>query len=187
MSYKIRPGTRLFTVKPEVLGATLERVEAANGGELAAEAVFGEAKSKRSPIHGEFVWDGQTAIDELGLIRARQLIRGAVRVEVREVAAAPDSTTTIQVEVEEPGWIWVPPATGRGAGTYERPTIIAQHEDKYQRAFRELNTKLEAAQDALRALKRAGGDSPNVDRLRTFALAEEGFTTVRQAIALLAA
>ena len=50
-------------------------------GMITPRAVFEAAKSPNSILHGEFVWDGQQAIEDLGLQRAAALIR-TVRVQV---------------------------------------------------------------------------------------------------------
>jgi hypothetical protein len=50
-------------------------------GSIRSEAVFEAAKNPNNILHGEFVWDGNEAIQQLGLQRAAQLIR-SVRIEV---------------------------------------------------------------------------------------------------------
>ena len=50
-------------------------------GTIRSEAVFEAAKNPNNILHGEFVWDGEEAILQLGLQRAAQLIR-SVKVEV---------------------------------------------------------------------------------------------------------
>jgi hypothetical protein len=170
MSYEVRPGTRIH-VKPDVLGQELDRIEQEMGA-LTAESVLEAARPTDSPLHAEFVWDGDSAVEQLGLIRARQLIRAVVIIPEQN-----------QMPVR--AWVHVPSETGKGGGEYDRLTTIVHVEDRYERAFSELNAKFEAAATALRELKQAAGQSTNRERLRQFALVEESFTTVREAIALL--
>jgi hypothetical protein len=50
-------------------------------GIVTPRVVFEAAKNPNSALHGEFVWDGKQAIEDLGLQRAAALIR-TVRVQV---------------------------------------------------------------------------------------------------------
>jgi hypothetical protein len=48
--------------------------------------VFEAARNPNSPLHGEFIWDGDKAVEELGLQRAAELIRVyKVELVVKEV------------------------------------------------------------------------------------------------------
>ena len=50
-------------------------------GNVSAKAVFEAARSPNSVLHGEFEWNGDSAVMQLGMQRAAELIR-SVRVEV---------------------------------------------------------------------------------------------------------
>jgi len=44
-------------------------------GEITRRSIFEAAKDTTSPLHRLFVWDGDDAIEELGLLRAGELLR----------------------------------------------------------------------------------------------------------------
>lgn len=66
--------------KKELIRQAISELADSNGV-VTSQAVFEAARSPNSVLHGEFVWDGDKAIVELGLRRAAELIR-SVRVEV---------------------------------------------------------------------------------------------------------
>jgi hypothetical protein len=66
--------------KRELIRQAIAELADANGV-VTAQSVFEAARSPNSILHGEFVWDGDKAIVELGMQRAAELIR-SVRVEV---------------------------------------------------------------------------------------------------------
>lgn len=66
--------------KKELIRQAISELADSNGV-VTSQAVFEAARSPNSVLHGEFVWDGDKAIVELGLQRAAELIR-SVRVEV---------------------------------------------------------------------------------------------------------
>jgi hypothetical protein len=51
-------------------------------GDTNPRRVFDAAKNPNNPLHSEFTWDGESAILELGLQRAAELIRTILKVEV---------------------------------------------------------------------------------------------------------
>lgn len=57
-----------------VVIAELQRIDQRDGG-IAPEALFTESRPTDAPLHHEFEWDGEKAIEQLGVIRARQIIR----------------------------------------------------------------------------------------------------------------
>src|SRR5262249_35758909 len=74
--YRFRDGFRARTVTAVQAHTELERLRA--DGPLTSSAVFDAARPKDAVLHGEFQWDGKKAVEELGLIRARTLIRAVV-------------------------------------------------------------------------------------------------------------
>ena len=50
-------------------------------GDTTPERVFEAARNPNSPLHSEFIWDGATAVRELGLETAARLIR-TLKVEI---------------------------------------------------------------------------------------------------------
>lgn len=50
-------------------------------GSTTPERVFDAAKNPNNPLHGEFIWDGDAAVRELGMQTAARLIR-TLKVEV---------------------------------------------------------------------------------------------------------
>lgn len=173
MHYEFKYGFRPRAVKADVVASELERVKEAHG-ELKAEHVFEDARPKEAPLHGEFEWDGKKAIRELGLIRARTLIRSVVIVD-----AEPN---------KQPSRVWVNIRDERKpneAGTYEKIEVVVKQPDLWEHALTNLNRRYEAAHEAMMEVKRAGEQSEDADRLAKIALVVEGFSTVREALALL--
>ena len=66
----------------DVIAQRLAELEKAGGGNLTAEAVVEDAKSKSSPLHDKFTWDIKKAAYAHWLEQARALIR-TVRYEHR--------------------------------------------------------------------------------------------------------
>lgn len=60
----------------EAIAATADE-----NGVVTTRGVFEAAKNANNILHNEFVWDGQKAVEELGLQRAAELIR-TVRIRV---------------------------------------------------------------------------------------------------------
>ncbi len=69
--------SRPYIRKPVIVSA-LRAVAATNNGILLPEAVVEAAKSKRSPLHGQFDWEDSVAGHNWRLWQARQLISVAV-------------------------------------------------------------------------------------------------------------
>lgn len=67
----------------EAIRDRLAEICKANGGVLTPEAVVEDAKSKASPLHGQFTWNTKEAAYQHWLDQARSLIR-TVRVVVTE-------------------------------------------------------------------------------------------------------
>lgn len=173
MKHAYRSGFRARAVKPDVAASELERIKATEGA-LTAEAVFEAAKPKAAPLHDEFVWDGKEAVRELGLIRARQIIRSVVVI--------PEESS----EPPRPVYVFVPDAAKpHGPGVYERPEVIVQHVDLYERALSNLQRHFDAAAEALNDLRRVADGRQDQDRLAAIGLAVQGFGAVREALAIL--
>jgi hypothetical protein len=145
-----------------------------DAGALTAEGVFVAAMPEDAVLHGEFEWDGQKAIRELGLIRARNVIRSVV---VRNVESdeAPHRVYT-HIVSESPG---------QRAGVYEPMTVVVQSPDLYERALTNLQRKFDAAAESLEELRALASASGQPDRLAAIGLAVQGFGAVREALALL--
>lgn len=61
--------------KAAVARVELEKLAAANGGNLTAEFVVQAARSKKSPLHSFFTWDDTLAAEEYRKEQARRLIQ----------------------------------------------------------------------------------------------------------------
>lgn len=66
--------------KRELIRQAIAELADSNGN-VSAKAVFEAARSPNSVLHGEFEWNGESAVMQLGMQRAAELIR-SVRVEV---------------------------------------------------------------------------------------------------------
>jgi hypothetical protein len=171
VTVKYREGTRTFGVKPEVALAALKKIEAAearHGRALTPEAVVDAASDPKHPLHTAFPWDDQTAAHEFRLIRARTLIRSVT------------ITTTDKDQIERAVYVHV-----RDVG-YKTMEAVISRDDYFATALGELETKLEGAQRALLELRRFAeeqGEEP--DRLAAIALASQGFSAVKEALAIL--
>jgi hypothetical protein len=63
---------------PEVIGEVLSKISDGHLDRLKPQDVVEAARSKRSPIHGQFTWDDKEAGEILRLAEARALIRSIV-------------------------------------------------------------------------------------------------------------
>lgn len=171
--YGFKNGFRARAVKADVVAAELERIKEENGA-LTAEDVFESARPKTAPLHAEFEWDGKAAVRELGLIRARSLIRAVVVVKEQPEEAP----RRVWVHVGEEGKPNKP-------GEYERVDVVVQNVDLFERALTDLQRKFDAASEALAELRRAAEDGGQPDRLAAISLAVQGFGAVREALAVL--
>lgn len=171
-SHAWRAGFRPQKVKPDAAAEELVRIREENGA-LTAEATFEASQPKDAVLHPEFEWDGKSAIRELGLIRARRLIRSIVFVSDEK----DEPPTSIYVHVP-------PPSTStERAGVYEPISVVVQHEDQFDRALRALHSHVEAAEQAVRELERAAQKTGNGDHLAKIALAVAATSALREAIA----
>jgi hypothetical protein len=71
----VKEPTRKEIIRAAILATCDER------GETTPDRVFAAAKDPSSPLHDEFIWDGETAVRELGLETAARLIR-LIKVEI---------------------------------------------------------------------------------------------------------
>lgn len=178
MQYQYAAGFRSRGVSPEVAAAEMERIEASTG-KLNASNVFAAARSEDSPIHDEFVWDGEAAIAELGLDRARKLIRAIVAIE-----PAPDEPPQrVYVRVDDPDQ----GDPGSREGVYKRIEVVVSDLSLYENAVSLLQAKLDAAQKAIAEVQRAAKGSKTLPDEKRVAidLAVQGLQAVREAIAVL--
>jgi hypothetical protein len=173
-TYEFRSGFRAKAVKADVVAAELERIQQENGA-LTSDAVFEVAKPEDAPLHPEYVWDGDEAVRQLGLIRSREIIRAVV---VKIDSEAPEPARRV--------WVHVPNEDKpNGPGEYEKITTVVQHIDQFERALSDLQRKFDAAAEALDELRHAAQAGDNPERLAAIGLAVQGFGAVREALALL--
>lgn len=173
MSYEFKTGFRAKAIKAEIAAVELERIKEEQGA-LTAEGVFEAARPKTAPLHGEFEWDGKAAIHELGLIRARSIIRAVVLVSAEE--ETPSQRVWVHVGKE---------GKPSEAGKYEKLDVVVQNVALFERALNDLQRKFNAASEALAELRRAAEDGGQPDRLAAIGLAVQGFGAVREALAIL--
>lgn len=83
----------------------LAEIAKANGGILTPESVVEDAKSKQSPLHGQFEWNVKKAAHQYWLDQARNLIR-TVRVAVTEEwISAPAWVRDPNAENDQQGYV----------------------------------------------------------------------------------
>lgn len=175
MSYRFKPGFRARSVTAEVAHTEMERLRA--DGALTARRLFEAALPAKAALHAEFTLDGKQAVQELGLMRARQLLR-AVEVVDDAVPEMPPQRV----------YVHVPPIESAVAeGVYMPQVDVVQQADLYGRAVDELRRKFASAESALRELEAVARGVEQPDRLAAISLAVQGFATVREALALLKA
>lgn len=153
--------------------AEMERLRA--DGPLTASGLFEASRPKTAALHGEFEWNGAAAIKELGLIRARQLMRAVVVLHDDSPAEHPRHV-----------YVHVPSETRNrwDEGEYIPLTVLVTEPDAYTRAYSELTRKFDAAETALRELKQAASGLAD-DKAAAISVALEALATARQAIAVL--
>jgi len=172
-SYAFREGYRC-PVKAAVVASELERLRAA--GPLTSHAVFDAARPNDAPLHDAgFVWDGDKAIEALGLIQARRLIRAVCVVSKSDDEEQVSHRVYVQLAGPEP----------TSPGRYELMTTVVGSPDLYQQAFAHLQAEFEAAEEALAELRQVAEASPDAERLARLGIVISGFSALREAIALL--
>lgn len=171
--FTFAPGFRARSSKPEEVASELARIRE-EAGALTAEGVFEASIPDDAALHGEFEWNGQKAIRELGLIRARSIIRSVVVRQVEE--DAPPHRVYTHIMSETPA---------QRSGVYEPMTVVVQTPDLYERALTNLQRKFDAAAESLEELRALASASGQPDRLAAIGLAVQGFGAVREALALL--
>jgi hypothetical protein len=176
-TYRWRDGFAAHGTTAAAAHDEMERIRA--DGPLTAPALFEASRPEDAVLHIEFEWDGAAAVEELGLLRARGLLR-AVVVSV----VVPEQRPTVAHHV----YVHVPPESGKRSevGTYQPLDVVVQTPDAYARAYGELTRRFEAAEAALRELKVAAATLDG-DKAAAIAVALEAFATARQALAVLAA
>lgn len=173
LRFQYTDGFRARGVSADIAAAELARVQK-EAGELTAEAVFEAARPEDAPLHQEFVWDGDEAIRELGIHRARQIIRAVVIVDTSKKAEPPRRI-----------YVHVPPEEGQGAGMYERLEVVARDPDLYRRACEELERFLRGATRSVTEL-RALVETADVEKADALVQAEDALLSARSAVAVLA-
>jgi len=175
VKYEFRDGFRARAVTAAQAHSEMERLRQA--APLTARALFEAARPKAAPLHGEFEWNAAKAIEELGLLRARTLLRAVVVVD-DETPVDPPHRVYVHAPAEDPGV---------AEGVYIPLTAIVAQPDAYGRAIAELTRKFASAEAALAELRQAAAHGAQPERLEAIALATQAFSAARQALALLAA
>lgn len=80
MVYKWKDGSR-FRLPAQVVGEELERIGAANDGQVAPAEVVEAARPEEAPLHVCFEWDDEVAAELYREDQARAIIRSVVFVE----------------------------------------------------------------------------------------------------------
>lgn len=77
MVYKFKPGSR-FSVPPQVVGETLERLGEQSNDAVTPAMLVDEARPEDSPLHPAFEWDEETAAELYREEQARHLMRAVI-------------------------------------------------------------------------------------------------------------
>ena len=156
--FEWRSGWTPKGVSVDVAVAELERLHA-TAGNLTAETVFHSAQAEDSPLHPAFVWDGDAAVEQLGLQMARVMVRS-----VRVVIVQPDGQRE-----SWPKYVGVPEErTGPGRVHISYRDILQVRQDDAARsaAIGHLTAELQQAQRALDEVKQFfGTGDANIARL----------------------
>lgn len=171
--YGYRAGFTARVVTPPVMADEFDRIRGEKGALRSAD-VLEESRPDDAVLHDEFVWDGEAAITELGLIRARTMIRALV-VRLPETPRAPAA----------PVWVHIPNDNPRRPGEYEKTEVVVENIDLFERALTELQRRYDSAQEALMAVRRAADETGDSERLAAIAMVVQGFGAVREALAIL--
>ncbi len=83
---------------PQKIGEALEKIAAANGGEIPPRATMQAARQRSSPLHQHFEWNNEIAGEAYRLDQARSLIRSIAIVSEDR----PDITPRAFVSITEP-------------------------------------------------------------------------------------
>jgi hypothetical protein len=75
-TYRWRDGFAAHGTTAAAAHDEMERIRA--DGPLTAPALFKASRPEDAVLHAEFEWDGAAAVEELGLLRARGLLRAVV-------------------------------------------------------------------------------------------------------------
>jgi hypothetical protein len=68
----------------QTAGERVEKIRTANGGDVNAEMIVKDARSKRSPLHDGFEWSNPAAAHKYRLVQARKILHGLVVVSEEE-------------------------------------------------------------------------------------------------------
>lgn len=174
-TYKYSEGYRgPRTIPPETVMAELQKLRASKGT-LTSAGVVEAARPEGSPLHGAFVWNDADAAREYRLIQARTLIRSVV--VIREVVVDGEKQ-----ETSDHVFVHIPDAT-QAEGKYVLIAEVAAVENELVAALAEAQRRLDSARQAVSELmdvatKRGGATE-------ALAIALQGFSTVREALAML--
>jgi len=169
-TYGYREGSRVAgDVPAATVVAAIERIRAR--GPVTAEAYVEEAAPAASPIHRTLTWENRDAAHQFRLIQARGIMRSIVII--------PPDPTQRRVSV----YVHVP--EGRN-GRYEPLAVVVTVPADYERALRELTTKLAGAQAAVDELREAAGQTGDETKVAASIIASNGFAAVREALRILA-
>lgn len=133
-TYTFRPNIPKPPVPAQLVGDTLEQIEA-DHGVIDSRVVLDESRPEDAPLHPCFDWDDASAAEKYRLEQSRALIRS-----VEIVHEAPESTGLAFVHVTS-------------EGGYISAATMQQRSDLYEEADRIYRSRVEAAASQLRKLE----------------------------------
>ncbi len=170
-SYQYRDNYWTRKVSAEVVAGELAKLR--NDGDVTAARVVAASEPADSALHPAFEWDDSVAGMEYRLIQARRLIRAIVVVpEPVDGEQKPPQSLFVHVPEKE-----------QAEGKYVMLSVVSEDVGEYERALTEAQRFLDSAERRFLELRRLA--EARGGKTEALAIAIQGFSTVREAMALL--
>jgi len=166
--YRYRNGASIKDVEPMAAFDELMRIRESHDGILSPRDIVNESRPKNAVLHPAFEWNDKVAAEEYRLWQARRVSRAVYVIE---------PATEDEPERETPAFYHV------ARNEYQPTEIVIRRPDLFEQALEVLHQKFAAAERAVRELEQAAHQGNNPDRLASIALAVQGFSAVREALA----
>lgn len=152
-------------VDPDAVAAEVRKLLAEHDG-ITPELLLDTAKRKTSPLHSLFDWDDSVAAEKWRTHQARKLAR-AIHVVPEDVERAEPRPILVRTEK-----------------VYRAVETVVARDDWYIQAMRQLQIKVEQAEQAVRQLRDAAEQNhpDDVERLTRINVAVEAFRACSRAV-----
>lgn len=169
-------------VKAEVRAELMRLAKAEDGiGGLRSSDVVEAARSKDSPLHGEFEWNNSKAGHEFRLIQARTLIRAAVTTAMGDDG----KPKVVDRFIHVPAVQAEQPDSKTREGVYMLMSDVVKDDDKFARALSALVAIVNRAKQSAQELRDAAAGSSDADRMVRIGMAITALETAGAAVAAL--